>query len=271
MRDFRFERPGSLAEAAALLEGDDDAKLLAGGQSLLPLMKLDLAMPSTVVTLADVEELRGIRVDADELVIGAATRHAEVACSREVADTIPALAALASKIGDAQVRNRGTLGGSIAHADPVADYPAALLALRATVETVRSKRCRRREIGADDFFSGLFETRLAPDEIVTSVRFPISGRAAYAKFPNPASKFALVGVMVARDAEGAVRVAVTGAAPTVFRVAEMEAALAGDFAAAAIADSVVDAVDLFDDVDASAVYRAHLIGVMARRAVAACA
>jgi len=264
MQEFSVHRPTSLEEAAAALAAAADGKLLAGGQSLLPLMKLDLAAPSDVVSLAGIAALRGIERERDALRIGAATTHAEVAASDVVAAAIPALASLAGGIGDAQVRNRGTLGGSIAHADPVADYPAALLALGATVVT------QRREIPADDFFTGLFETALAPDEIVVAVRFPIPERAAYAKFPNPASKFALVGVMVAR-AGGAVRVAVTGAASTVFRQPEMEAALSADFSPDALAGVAVPEEGLLDDLDGSARYRAHLVSVMARRATAACA
>ena len=231
MHDFDVHRPATLDEARSLLQGADDAKLLAGGQSLLPLMKLDLAAPSAVVSLAAIESLRGVSADGGMLTVGAATTHAEVATSPVVAERIPALACLAAGIGDAQVRNRGTLGGSIAHADPVADYPAALVALGATVVT------DRREIAADEFFTGLFETALDEGEIVVSVRFPIPERAAYAKLPNPASKFAIVGVMVAREAGGAVRVAVTGAAPRVFRVPEMESALGGSVSAGAASRS----------------------------------
>ncbi len=262
MQDFTVHRPSTLVEAASLLVGD--AKLLAGGQSLLPLMKLDLASPSDVVVLAGVDELRGIRSEADALVVGAAATHAEVAASTVVRGAIPALARLASGIGDAQVRNRGTLGGSIAHADPVADYPAAVLGLDATVVT------DRREIGADAFFTGLFETALDEGEIIRELRFPIPEAAAYAKFPNPASKFALVGVMAVRGSSSA-RLAVTGAAPVVFRVPEMESALAGSFTPDAIAGIEVSSDFLLDEIDASGEYRAHLISVMARRAVAACA
>lgn len=262
MQDFTIHRPSSLEEAAALLSGD--AKLLAGGQSLLPLMKLDLAAPSDLVVLAGVDGLRGVRREADTLVVGAATCHAEVAASTVVERAIPALARLALGIGDAQVRNRGTLGGSIAHADPVADYPAAVLALDATVVT------DRREIEADAFFTGLFQTALDEAEIIREVRFKIPEAAAYAKFSNPASKFAVVGVMVARRG-GAVRVAVTGVAPSVFRMPEMERALSASFTPDAIAGTTIAHDDFLDDLDASAEYRAHLVSVMARRAVAACA
>jgi carbon-monoxide dehydrogenase medium subunit len=263
MQDFQFQRPATLAAAVETLRNAPDGKYLAGGQSLIPLMKLGLAAPPQVVSLAGLAELRGIRVDGRELVIGAGTVHADVAESPEVRRTIPALADLASHIGDPQVRNRGTLGGSLAHDDPNADYPAAVLGLAATVQT------DRRRIAADDFFKGLYETALEPDEIITAVRFPIPEKAAYAKFPHPASRFALVGVFVARTG-GGVRVAVTGAGPSVFRVPEMEKALAARFAPDALAGVTVSSAGLQSDPAASAEYRAHLIGVMARRAVAAC-
>jgi len=261
MQDFRLHRPSNLSEATSLQS--DDAKFLAGGQSLLPLMKLGLAAPSDLVVLAGLEELRGIRTEGGTLVVGAAMTHAEVAESSAVAEAIPALAQLAGGIGDAQVRNRGTLGGSLAHADPVADYPAAILALDACIVT------NRREIAAEDFFRGLFETALEEQEIICEVRFPRPDEAGWAKFPNPASKFALVAVMVARTS-GSVRLAVTGAAPSVFRVAEMEAALAKRFSPEALENIAVPSDDLLDEIDASADYRAHLVSVMARRAVANC-
>jgi carbon-monoxide dehydrogenase medium subunit len=261
VNDFGFERPTSLAEAVAALRRSPEAKLLAGGQSLLPMLKLELAEPPALISLAGVAELGGIREEKGGLRIGAGVTHAEVAASPEVAARIPALACLAAGIGDAQVRNRGTLGGSVAHADPAADYPAALVGLGATVET------DRREIPADAFFTGLFETALAADEIVRAVRFPLPERAAYAKFPNPASKFAVVGVMLVRRGRE-VRVAVTGAGPVVFRVPAMEAALARDFSTRALEGVTVPEADLLGDPDASPAYRAHLTGVMARRAVA---
>ncbi len=263
MQSFHYERPVSLNEVLAFLRGAEGAKLLAGGQSLIPAMKQDLAAPAGLVSLRDVAELRGIRAANLHVEIGAMATHAEVAASPEVRKAIPALAAMAEGIGDAQVRNRGTLGGSIAHADPAADYPAALVALGATVVT------DRREIPADDFFRGLFTTALEGDEVVVSVRFPIPECAAYAKFASPASKFALVGVMVARGADG-VRVAVTGAGRSVFRQAEMEGALEGNFAPESLDGIVQSAQGLNSDLEASAEYRAHLVGVMARRAVAAC-
>jgi carbon-monoxide dehydrogenase medium subunit len=215
------------------------------------------------VSLAGVAALKGIKVEGKDLVIGAGATHAEVAASAEVKRAIPGLAALAAHIGDAQVRNRGTLGGSLAHDDPAADYPAAVLALGATVQT------DRRAIPADAFFKGLYQTALAPDEVITAVRFPIPEKAAYAKFPHPASRFALVGVMVAKGPAG-VRVAVTGAGPGVYRAGELEKALTGRFAADALASLKLPATGLTADAFASAEYRAHLVGVMARRAIAAC-
>jgi aerobic carbon-monoxide dehydrogenase medium subunit len=264
MYAFNYRRPGSLEEALEALRGADDGKLLAGGQTLLPTMKQRLAQPSDLIDLAAVADLSGIRREGDELVIGAMTRHAQVAGSKEVREAIPALAALAEAIGDPQVRNLGTLGGSVANADPAADYPAAVVALGATVVT------STREIPGDEFFTAMFETALADDEIVTAVRFPVPERAAYMKFPNPASRYAIVGVMVAKGPAG-VRVAVTGAGPSVFRVPAMEEALSKSFSADAVADIQVPADDLNSDLHASAEYRAHLVTVMARRAVAACA
>lgn len=263
MQDFAFHKPGSIADAQAALGGADDGKFMAGGQSLIPLMKLDMAAPDAVVSLAGLDELRGISRDGDDLVVGAAMTHAEVSSSEEVQSTIPALADLASRIGDPQVRHRGTLGGSVAHADPAADYPAALVGLGATVVT------DRREISADDFFQGMFDTPLEADEIIKSVRFPVPEAAAYAKFANPASKYAIVGVMVAKTG-GGVRVAVTGAGSNVFRASDFEAALGGDFSAGALDGIAVDSDGFLSDTSASAEYRAHLVGVMARRAVAAC-
>jgi len=263
MHDFAYHRPTSVAEAVAHLRDAGEGKLLAGGQSLLPVMKHDLAAPSDVVSLRDVGELTGITRDGDTLTVGAMTTHAEVAESAVVRDAIPGLAAMALLIGDAQVRNRGTMGGSIAHNDPASDYPAALLALGATVVT------DRREIGADDYFRGMFTTALEDDEIITAVRFPVPEKAAYAKFSSSASRFAIVGVMVCKNAQG-VRVAVTGAGPGVFRVGAMETALAADFSVDALADISVSPDDLVSDIEAGADYRAHLVGVMARRAVEAC-
>jgi aerobic carbon-monoxide dehydrogenase medium subunit len=264
MKDFEFLRPSTVAEAVALLKANDGAKALAGGQSLLPVLKLELAEPTHLVSLAGIKDLSDIRVDGDRIVIGARVTHDAVARSADVKAKLPALAALAEHIGDAQVRNRGTLGGSVAHADPAADYPAALVALGATIAT------DRRKIAADDFFTGLFETKLERDELITAVHFPIAKRAAYQKFAHRASKYAVVGVFVAETAAG-IRVAVTGAGATVFRVPAMEAALATKFSPDAIAGVSVAPDELNTDSEASAEYRAHLVGVMARRAVAACA
>ena len=261
MYAFKYQRPVSVNEAVSALRSCDDGKLLAGGHTLLPTMKQRLAQPSDLIDLAGLEELTGIRSVGGAVVVGAMTTHAEVARAALVRERIPALAELAGGIGDPQVRNRGTLGGSIAHADPAADYPAAVVALEATVQT------SSRSIGADDFFSGFFETALAADEVVTAVSFPVPARAAYAKFPNPASRYAIVGVMVAETADG-VRVAVTGAGASVFRVAEMERALDEDFSPDAVAGISVPPDDLNSDIHAGADYRAHLVTVMAKRAVA---
>jgi aerobic carbon-monoxide dehydrogenase medium subunit len=265
MYAFEYHRPGSLAEAASLLQSKSEAKLLAGGMTYIPTLKQRLAQPSDLIDLAGVAELKRIFVDrGSQLVIGAMATHAEVAHSQEVRSWVPALADLAEHIGDAQVRNRGTIGGSIANNDPAADYPAAVVGLNATVHT------NSRQIAADDFFTGMFETALADDEIVTEVRFPKPDKASYMKFPNPASRYAIVGVMVAQTG-GGVRVAVTGAGPSVFRLPEFEQALSGNFSADAIKNLSVSPDGLNSDIHASAEYRAHLVGVMARRAVAAAA
>ncbi len=261
MYNFEYRKAGSVDEAAGIVGSDEDAKLLAGGMTYIPTLKMRLAAPTTVVDLNGVGGLDGIEVSGDAVTVGAMARHAAVAASAEVAAAIPALADLGSHIGDPQVRNRGTIGGSIANNDPAADYPAALVGLGATVQT------NKRAIAADDFFTGLFETALEQDEVVTAVSFPKAGKAAYMKFPNPASRYAIAGVFVAQAADG-VRVAVTGAGPCVFRVAEMEAALAANWSADAVADIKVLADGLNEDIHASAEYRAHLVTVMAKRAVA---
>ena len=263
MYAFDYTRPATVAAAVAALKGADDGKLLAGGMTLLATMKQRLAQPSDLIDLRAITELRGIARDGGTLTIGATTTHASVAASAEVRAAIPALAHLAAGIGDAQVRNCGTIGGSVANNDPTADYPAAVLALGGTVVT------DRRRIAADDYFQGLFETALAEDEIITAVSFPIPTRAGYAKFPNPASRYAVVGVFVAETA-GGVRVAVTGAGQSgVFRAAAMEQALAAGFSPDALAGIAQPADGLNGDIHASAEYRAHLVGVMARRAGAA--
>jgi carbon-monoxide dehydrogenase medium subunit len=264
MNNFEFHRPRSLAEAVQALKAKTEAKLLAGGQSLIPILKLGLAQPGALVSLRGVAEVRGIRTEDGALVVGAGSTHAEVGASETVRKSIAALATLADSIGDAQVRNRGTLGGSIAHSDPAADYPAALVGLGATVVT------DRRQIAASDFFQGMFTTVLAPDEVIVAVKFPIPDAAAYAKFPNPASRFAIVGVLVARAKSG-VRVAVTGAASSVFRIPALEDALAAKLDPAAVDEVKISSDELVSDLHASADYRAHLVKVMAKRAVAACA
>ena len=262
MYDFNYHRPTSLDEAKKLLSNNEDAKAIAGGMTMLPTMKMRLAQPSDLVDLSGIESLQGISDDGDAIVIGAMTRHADVAASEIVRSQIPALADLAGTIGDAQVRNRGTLGGSISNSDPAADYPAAVLGLNATITT------DSRTIAADDFFTGMFETALADDEIVVSVSFPKPKRAAYAKFPNPASRYDVAGVMVAETSDG-IRVAVTGAGASAFRESAFEAALDGSFSADALDGLSVDSSELNGDMHASPEYRAHLVAVMARRAVAA--
>ena len=262
MYSFNYQRAKSVADASAVISKDADAKLLAGGQSLVAALKLRLSQPSELVDLGTIGELRGIKVEGNAVTIGAMTRHAEVAASAEVKKAIPALAGLAASIGDRQVRNMGTLGGSVAHNDPAADYPAALLGLGATVNT------NKRKIAADQFFKGMYETALEAGEIITSVTFPCPKRAAYMKFKNTASRYAIVGVFVADTGSG-MRVAVTCAAPSVFRVAEMEKALASKFAPESLASIKVPEKGLNSDLHAKADYRAHLITVMARRAVEA--
>ncbi|MDN3519322.1 xanthine dehydrogenase family protein subunit M [Aquisalimonas lutea] len=262
MHAFEYHRPKTLDEAAAVLARAEDASPVAGGQTLLQTLRQRLAEPSDLVDLRGIPDLYGITREGDSLRIGAMVRHNEVARSREVEQAIPALAGLAGGIGDAQVRNMGTLGGSIANNDPAADYPAGLLGLGATVHT------SQRTIPADEFFVDMFETALEPGEIVRSVDFPIPQRASYIKFAQPASRFALVGVMVSQGA-GGVRVAVTGAGPAVFRVPDMEQALALDFSADAIRDIRVPADELNDDIHGTPEYRAHLVTVLARRAVEA--
>jgi carbon-monoxide dehydrogenase medium subunit len=262
MYEFAYHKPTSLAEAARLLAGDAEAKLLAGGHTFIPTLKQRLARPSAVVDLGAIAELRGIKEEGGGVTIGAMTTHGAVAGSDLVRRAIPALAALAEHIGDPQVRNRGTLGGSIGNNDPSADYPGAVVGLAATVRT------NRRAIPGDDFFKGMFETALGADEIVTAVHFPKPQKAAYTKFPNPASRYAIVGVMVAQAGAG-VRVAVTGAGPCVFRWSEAEQALAGSWSPAALDGLTVTADGLNSDIHASADYRAHLVKVMAKRAVEA--
>jgi len=261
MYAFELARPTTLADASDIL-ARTGGKPLAGGQSLIATMKLRLGAPGTLVDLSALVELKGIRKEGGVITIGALTTHADVAESDVVRGAVPALAVLARGIGDRQVRNMGTLGGSIAHADPAACYPAAVLGLGATIRT------NKRSITADDFFTGMFETALDEGEIITSVSFPVPEKAGYVKFPNPASRFALVGVFVALTSNG-VRVAVTGAASSVFRSSELERALSRSFTAEAARSVTVSASGLNADLHASAEYRAHLIPVIAARAVTA--
>lgn len=256
-----FQQAGSLAAAAKAAAGAD-AKIIAGGQSLLGAIKLGLAAPEALIDISGLADLKGIRVEPGKVVIGAMTTHATVAASKEVQQAIPALADLAGRIGDRQVRNRGTLGGSLANNDPAACYPAAVLGLGATIHT------DRRSIAADDFFKGLYETALAEGEIITSVSFPVPEKAAWQKFKQPASRFSIVGVFVAKTA-GGVRVAVTGAGPCVFRAKELEKALGGSWSQAAAAAVNFSDEGLNSDLHGSALYRAALIPVLAGRAVAA--
>lgn len=260
MYEFNYHRPATLDEASEILAANDEAKIVAGGMTLLPTMKMRLAQPSDLVDLSAIDGLSDIKDSGNAVEIGAMVRHADVAGSEVVQNAIPALAELANSIGDAQVRNRGTLGGSIANSDPASDYPAAVLGLNAVIRT------NKREIAADDYFKGLFETALEPNELVLSVTFPKPKKASYSKFPNPASRYAVVGVMVAETDDG-IRVAVTGAGACAFRATEIEAALGKSFSAAALDGLAMDAADFNDDLHASSEYRAHLIGVMAGRAI----
>lgn len=265
MYAFDYRRPHSINEADLALKAMPGAKFLAGGQTLLPTMKQRLARPEALIDLGAIPELKAISVSADALTIGAMATHWTVANAPEVKSALPGLAAVAEGIGDPHVRHRGTIGGSVANNDPAADYPAALLALGATIHT------DKRAITADDFFQGLFTTALEETEMLTAISFPLPAKFAYAKFANPASRYALVGVAVAQRG-GDVRVAVTGAGQNgVFRVPSMEAALKVTFSAQAIAGAKVDASTLSSDIHANADYRAHLISVMAKRAIAAIA
>lgn len=261
MYAFDYRRPGTVNEADLALKAAPGAKLLAGGQTLIPTLKLRLAQPGNIVDLSGVAQLRGISKIDGALRIGAMTTHAAVAESADTRSAIPGLAALAASIGDPHVRNRGTIGGSVANNDPAADYPAGVLALGATVHTTK------RAIGADDFFTGLFSTALEDNEILTHIDFPVPTSFAYAKFANPASRFALVGVAVARTKSG-VRVAVTGAgASGVYRLAAAEAALGANFSPGAVDGIKIDSSNMMSDIHAGADYRAHLVGVMLRRAI----
>ncbi|MEI8701351.1 FAD binding domain-containing protein [Mesorhizobium sp. ISC15] len=262
MYSVNYHRAASVADAAKLLKSGD-AKLLSGGMTLIPAMKTRLAAPSDLVDLSRIKDLQGVKVSGKTVTIGAATTHHDVASDEKLKRACPALAHMASRIGDPAVRYKGTIGGSIANNDPAADYPAALLALDATIVT------NKREIAAGKFFTGLFETVLKDGEIITAVTFTAPAKAAYEKFRNPASRYAIVGVFVAKGKDG-VRVAVTGAGDDgVFRSKEIEAALTKSFTAAALDGMKISAKNLMSDIHASADYRANLIAVMAKRAVAA--
>ena len=257
MYKFNYHRPDTLGEAIEITEEAEDSVYLSGGMTLIPTLKARLAAPSDIIDLSQLDELRGLDTQTDKLIVGAMTKHEEVAGQT----SLPAVASLAGMIGDAQVRNRGTIGGSIANSDPAADYPAAVVGLGATIYT------NAREISGDDFFTGLFETGLAEEEIVTKIEFPIPSRAAYQKFPNPASRYAVVGVFVS-EINGSIRVGVTGAGPCAFRLSHFEEALSQDFTTAAISKLEIDDSSFNADIHASASYRANLVKVMAERAVA---
>ncbi|MEL6299927.1 MAG: xanthine dehydrogenase family protein subunit M [Pseudomonadota bacterium] len=263
MHGFEYAKPGSLTDVGTLI--NDEAVFLAGGQTLIPTLKQRLASPRTVLDLSGVSELRGIHVQDGAVGIGAMTTHDEVANSSEVQSAVPALAKLAGGIGDPQVRNRGTIGGSIANNDPAADYPAAMLALGAIIMT------NKRQISADEFFTGMFSTALEPGELITSIGIPVPDQAAYAKYEQRASRYALVGVFVAKTG-GNVRVAVTGTGSDgVFRSAELEQALSANFTADAAKGAKLDAGNMMGDLHGSAEYRAAMVPVMAARAVEAAA
>jgi len=262
MHDFQYHRPASAADAAGLIASKGEAKIVAGGMTLIPTLKQRLAQPSDLVDLGGIAALKGVKAEGAGITIGAMTTHADVHRSPDVQKAIPALAVLAGGIGDPLVRNRGTIGGSVANSDPAADYPAAVLALGATIRT------NKREIKADDFFKGMFETALQDGEIITAIHFPKPDKAGYSKFPNPASRYAIVGVFVAKAGSG-VRVAVTGAGPCAFRSKELESALSASFTPDAAKAVKIKADDFNSDLHATAAYRAHLVSVMASRAVAA--
>jgi aerobic carbon-monoxide dehydrogenase medium subunit len=263
MYETTYHRPSSVGEAVAMFGKSSESKYLAGGHTLIPVMKQRLASPSDVIDLGKLKELIGVEATADTLTTKAATTHYDVAQSAAAQKAIPAVAYLASLIGDPAVRHRGTIGGSLANNDPAADYPAAVLALGATIKT------SKRSISAADFFKGLFTTALEEGEIITAVSFPVPAKAGYAKFPHPASRFALPGVFVAKTKSGEVRVAVTGASQGgVMRVPAMEAALKANWSIAALDNVAISADGLLNDLHGSSDYRAHLIKVMAQRALA---
>ncbi len=262
MYNTNYHRAESTDDAIAKLGASDDGKFVSGGQTLIPTMKQRLAAPSDLIDLCHIEAMKGITIDGNQITIGAATCHADVATSKELAAVCPAICDLASHIGDPHVRNMGTIGGSIANNDPAADYPSAMMALNAQIMT------NKRTIDTDDFFTGMFDTALEEDEIITAVTFPAPAKAAYSKFPNPASRYAMAGVFVAKLKNGMARVGVTGAGSDgVFRHEGMEEALTSDWSADAIADASVDEGDMLSDLHGDAAYRANLVKVMAKRAV----
>ena len=263
MENFNYHRPATTIAAAALMKKGKDAKYMAGGHTLLPTMKQGLAAPTDIIDLTAIKNFSGIKVSKTSVSIKAGTTHMEVATSKEIKKAIPSLAEMAGKIGGVHVRHKGTIGGSVANADPAADYPSACLGLGATIET------NKRKIEADKFFTGMFETALKDGEIITAVHFPIPKKSAHQKFPNPASRYALTGVFISQDAKGKVRVGVTGAAATAFRATDIEAALSKDFSAKAATSVKIASKSLMTDMHATAAYRANLISVLAGRAVAA--
>jgi carbon-monoxide dehydrogenase medium subunit len=262
MYDFAYHKPSSVADAVKLLSADPDARPISGGQTLLPALKHRLNRPTSLVDLSGITELKGIRREGDKIIVGALTKHVEVENNPDVKSAIPALAWMAGHLGDVQVRNRGTMGGSVANNDPAADYPAAVLGLGATVVT------DKRRVPADDFFQGMFTTALEPGELLVAIEFPIPEKAGYAKMRNPASRYVMAGVFVAKTKNGEVRVVVNGAGPGVFRQAEMERALSASWSPDAVANIKQPAEGLNSDIHGSAEYRAHLVTVMAKRAVA---
>ena len=264
MYNTNYQRVSSTDEAVAAMAAAEDGKYMSGGQTLIPTMKQRLASPSDVIDLRHIDAMKGITIDGNQVTIGAATTHAEVASSEELGGVCGGIRSLAGHIGDPHVRNMGTIGGSIANNDPAADYPAAMMALNAQIMT------NKRTIAADDFFTGMFETALEDDEIITAVSYTAPQKCAYSKFPNPASRYAMAGVFVADHGDGNVRVAVTGAGSDgVFRHEGMESALSSNFSADAIADASVDEGELLSDIHGDATYRANLVKVMAKRAVEA--
>lgn len=264
MYETKYHRASGVDEAVKLMSGADDGKFVSGGQTLIPTMKQRLAAPSDLIDLRHIGAMKGITIDNNQVTIGAATTHAEVAASKELRKACPGICDLAGMIGDPHVRNMGTIGGSIANNDPAADYPAAMMALNAQIMTTK------RTIDTDDFFTGMFETALEDDEIITAVTFPAPAKGAYAKFPNPASRYAMAGVFAAKLKNGMARVGVTGAGSDgVYRHEAMETALSADWSVDAIAGCEVDEGDMLSDIHGNAAYRANLVKVMAKRAVAA--